>query len=198
MIVQYMAFALFAFAAILGGLGVITAKNPVYSILLMVWTFFSVAGLFILQGAEFLGFLLMIVYVGAIAVLFLFIVMMMNIDYVQMRQGFAKNLPLGIGIGVILMLELFMAIFAHKDKLSQAGKPFAENNLEVLGSLLYTQYVVMFLIAGVVLLVALIGAITLTHRRRMDVKRQDPIKQAMVDPSERLSTVKVKSGEGLK
>lgn len=198
MVVQYMAFALFAFAAILGALGVITVKNPVYSILLMVWTFFSVAGLFILQGAEFLAFLLMIVYVGAIAVLFLFIVMMMNIDYVQMRQGFVKNLPLGIGVGVVLVLELFMAIFAHKDKLSKIGKPFEENNLEVLGGLLYTEYVVMFLIASVILLVALIGAITLTHRRRMDVKRQDPLKQAMTQPSDRVSIVKVKSGEGLK
>ncbi len=198
MVVQYMAFGLFALAAILGSLGVITAKNPVYSILLMVWTFFSAAGLFILQGAEFLAFLLIIVYVGAIAVLFLFIVMMMNINYVQMRQGFVKNLPLGIGVGVVLVLQLAAAIFAHKEQLTQPRGAFEENNLEMLGSLLYTDYVVMFIIASLILLVALIGAITLTHRRRPDIKRQDPVAQAMTDPSERVCVVDVKSGEGIK
>ncbi len=198
MFLQYSAFGLFAVATILGALGVISAKNPVASILLMVWTFFSAAGLFVLQGAEFLGFLLVIVYVGAIAVLFLFVVMMMNIDYVTLRQGFVKNIKWGILVGLALFAELFIIIFASREKLSNAQEIAAtEDNIKIIGERLYTDYAPMFFVAAVILLVALIGAITLTHRRRMDVKRQDAVAQAMVNPYDRLKTVKVESGKGI-
>ncbi len=198
MFLQYSAFALFAFAIIAGALGVISARNPVASILFMVWTFFSAAGLFILQGAEFLAFLLIIVYVGAIAVLFLFIVMMMNIDYVTLRQGFVKNIKWGIGVGVILFAELFMIIFASRDKISEAAPIVqGESNIHIIGNRLYTEYMPMFFTAAVILLVALIGTVTLTHRRRGDVKRQDLVAQAMVKPEDRVKTVKVESGKGI-
>ncbi len=198
MFLQYAAFWLFAVALIAGALGVISAKNPIASILLLVWTFFSAAGLFILQGAEFLGFLLIIVYVGAIAVLFLFVVMMMNIDYVTLRQGFAKNIKWGAVVGVALFAELFIIIFATKDKLSKAQDILpSEDNIKIIGERLYTDYMLMFLTAGVILLVALIGAITLTHRRRSDVKRQDAVAQAMVRAEDRVKTVKVESGKGI-
>ncbi len=198
MFLQYAAFWLFAIAIIAGALGVISVRNPVASILLLVWTFFSAAGLFILQGAEFLGFLLVIVYVGAIAVLFLFVVMMMNIDYVTLRQGFVKNIKWGIAVGLALFIELLIIIFASKDRLSKAQEiPAGEDNIRMIGERLYTDYMLMFLTAGVILLVALIGAITLTHRRRGDVKRQDAIAQAMVQPEDRLKTVKVEIGKGI-
>lgn len=198
MFLQYSAFWLFAFAIIAGALGVISARNPVASVLLLVWTFFSAAGLFILQGAEFLGFLLVIVYVGAIAVLFLFVVMMMNIDYVTLRQGFVKNIKWGIAVGAVLFAELLIIILAAKDKLSKAA-PIAEgeSNIHIIGDRLYTEYMPMFLTAAVILLVALIGAITLTHRRRPDVKRQDAVAQAMVQAEDRVRTVKVESGKGI-
>ncbi len=198
MFLQYAAFWLFAIAIIAGALGVISVRNPIASILLLVWTFFSAAGLFILQGAEFLGFLLVIVYVGAIAVLFLFVVMMMNIDYVTLRQGFVKNIKWGIAVGLALFIELLIIIFASKDRLSKAQEiPAGEDNIRMIGERLYTDYMLMFLTAGVILLVALIGAITLTHRRRGDVKRQDAIAQAMVQPEDRLKTVKVEIGKGI-
>ncbi|MFV0430765.1 MAG: NADH-quinone oxidoreductase subunit J [Alphaproteobacteria bacterium] len=198
MFIQAFAFYLFAIAAILGALGVISAKNPVISVLLMVWTFFSAAGLFIIQGAEFLGFLLVIVYVGAIAVLFLFIVMMLNIDYVQLREGFVKNIKWGILVGIGLAAELITVIFASRDQLKMAKDiPAGEDNIVVIGSLLYNEYMIAFWIAGVVLLVALVGAVMLTHRRRADVKRQDPVEQAMVQPEDRLVKVKAESGKGI-
>ncbi len=198
MFLQYAAFWLFSAALIAGALGVISAKNPVASILLLVWTFFSAAGLFILQGAEFLGFLLIIVYVGAIAVLFLFVVMMMNIDYVTFRQGFVKNIKWGVAVGLALFLELLIIIFATKDKLLKAQDiPQGEDNIKIIGERLYTDYMLMFFTAGVILLVAIIGAITLTHRRRNDVKRQDAVAQAMVQAEDRLKTVKVESGKGI-
>lgn len=198
MFIQAFAFCLFAVAAIVGAIGVISAKNPVASVLLMVWTFFSAAGLFILQGAEYLGFLLVIVYVGAIAVLFLFIVMMLNIDYVELREGFVKNIKWGVLVGVGLAAELITIIFASKGQLMTAKDiPAGEENIVVIGSLLYNDYMLAFWIAGVILLVALVGAVTLTHRRRADVKRQDLVVQAMVQPEDRIRTVKVESGKGI-
>lgn len=198
MFIQAFAFCLFAVAAIFGAVGVISAKNPVASVLLMVWTFFSAAGLFILQGAEYLGFLLVIVYVGAIAVLFLFIVMMLNIDYVELREGFIKNIKWGVLVGVGLAAELITIIFASKGQLMHAKDiPLGEENIVIIGSLLYNDYMLAFWLSGVILLVALVGAVTLTHRRRADVKRQDLVVQAMTQPEDRLRTVKVESGKGI-
>ena len=178
------AFYLFAAVVVISALLTITARNPVHSVLWLILAFFNAAGLMVLCGAEFIAMLLVIVYVGAVAVLFLFVVMMLNIDFSEMRQGFTKYLPFGLLIAGVLIAETLIAGQAWSAggiALSNRAAPSAANvaNIEQLGLLIYTRYLFIFEAAGLVLLVALIGAIVLTHRERGGVKAQRPGRQVM-------------------
>lgn len=201
-IIPTVLFYTFSCVMIFASIMVVSSKNPVHSVLFLILSFFNSAGLFILLGAEFIAMLMVIVYVGAVAVLFLFVVMMLDVDYAQMRAGFAKNLPLGIFISVILLAELVMiiqlSVGSDKQK-SLATSPIPENvaNTESLGQILYTQYAYSFQIAGLVLLVAMIGAITLTLRTREGVKKQNVASQIDRHRSKTLKVVKVESGKGI-
>jgi NADH-quinone oxidoreductase subunit J len=179
MIVASLAFYLFAFIAIASAVMVISARNPVHSVLFLILAFFNSAGLFILLGAEFLAMILVVVYVGAVAVLFMFVVMMLDINFVELRQGFLQYLPIGALIGLILLVELLAVLtgwtLAPGASTSiVAPQPSFEHvtNTHALGQIIYTQYIYLFQAAGVVLLVAMIGAIVLTHRSRENVRRQ--------------------------
>lgn len=173
------AFYLFAVVLIASAVLVITAKNPVHSVLWLIVAFFNAAGLFILLGAEFLAMLLIIVYVGAVAVLFLFVVMMLDIDFATLRVGFWKNLPLGLAVSGVILAEMVLAVGSWVPAAGVAmgarpgGPPEGMSNTQWIGSVLYTDYLFVFQAAGLVLLVAMIGAIVLTHRVRVGVKRQD-------------------------
>ena len=179
MIVQALAFYLFAAIAVASGVMVISARNPVHSVLFLILAFFNAAALFVLMGAEFLAMILVIVYVGAVAVLFLFVVMMLDINFVELRQGFLQYLPVGSTIGLILLIELILVVDAWV-ALPEAGSviaapapPAAEiTNTDALGRLIYTDYVYLFQAAGMILLVAMVSAIVLTLRVRQDVRRQ--------------------------
>jgi len=178
-IVQALAFYLLAAVTVAAAVMVISARNPVHSVLFLILSFFSSGGLFVLMGAEFLAMILVIVYVGAVAVLFLFVVMMLNINFVRLREGFLQYLPLGMLIGLIMLVELLMLLGAWHfgpEITAQAASPAPAisevSNTHALGHLLYTKYVYIFQAAGMVLLVAMIGAIVLTHRRRDGVQRQ--------------------------
>ena len=179
MIVQALAFYLFAAIAVASGVMVISARNPVHSVLFLILAFFNAAALFVLMGAEFLAMILVIVYVGAVAVLFLFVVMMLDINFVELRQGFLQYLPVGGTIGLILLIELILVVGAWV-ALPEAGSviaapapPAAEiTNTDALGRLIYTDYVYLFQAAGMILLVAMVSAIVLTLRVRQDVRRQ--------------------------
>ena len=180
MIIQAIAFWIFAVVAVISGILVVANRNPVYSVLFLILTFFNAAGLFVLMGAEFLAMMLVVVYVGAVAVLFLFVVMMLDINFVALRQGFVRYLPIGAIIGVILIAELififggWVAPAPTAAGILAAPTPALEqaSNTQALGQLLYTQYFYLFQAAGMILLVAMIGAIVLTHRERVGVKRQ--------------------------
>lgn len=193
----------FAGILLLAGFGVIMSKNPAHSILCMILAFFNAAALFILMGAEFLGLLLVMVYVGAIAVMFLFVLMTIDIDFAELKTGFAKYAPLGLFIGAVLALEMIFAIkgglFSGMRSLQDtAAMSGAEvSNIEQIGAIMFTQYMLPFLSVSVVLLIAMIGAICLTHRKRKDVKRQDINKQLARTPADALKVVSVKSGQGL-
>jgi NADH-quinone oxidoreductase subunit J len=182
MIVQAIAFYLFAAVAIAAGAMVVTARNPVHSVLFLILAFFNAAGLFLLMGAEFLAMTMVIVYVGAVAVLFLFVVMMLDINFVELRQGFLHYLPIGALVGIVLLAELALVfgawIVAPGAQLRSAA-PTASHvtNTEALGRLLYTDYIYLFQAAGIVLLVAMIGAIVLTLRHRVGVRRQNVAEQ---------------------
>ena len=179
MIVQALAFYLFAAIAVASGVMVISARNPVHSVLFLILAFFNAAALFVLMGAEFLAMILVIVYVGAVAVLFLFVVMMLDINFVELRQGVLQHLPVGGTIGLILLIELILVVGAWV-ALPEAGSviaapapPAAEiTNTDALGRLIYTDYVYLFQAAGMILLVAMVSAIVLTLRVRQDVRRQ--------------------------
>lgn len=172
-------FYLFATVLIASAVLVITSKNPVHSVLWLIVSFFNAGGLFILLGAEFLAMLLIIVYVGAVAVLFLFVVMMLDIDFATLRQGFLKNLPLGIAVSAVILAEMLLALGNWQPAANVAmaatpgGPPAGMSNTQWIGSVLYTDYLFVFQAAGLVLLVAMIGAIVLTHRARVGVRRQD-------------------------
>jgi NADH-quinone oxidoreductase subunit J len=179
MILQAASFYLFSAVAIAAALMVIAARNPVHSVLFLILTFFNAAALFILLGAEFLAMILVVVYVGAVAVLFLFVVMMLDINFVEMRQGFLQYLPIGALIGVILLVELVLALgawVAAPAAASYAQSPTpnigAVSNTHALGMVLYTRYVFIFQAAGLILLVSMVGAIVLTLRAREGVRRQ--------------------------
>src|SRR5262245_54475868 len=173
-------FYLFAVITVMSGLMVITVRNPVHAVLFLILAFFNAAGLFVLMGAEFLAMILVIVYVGAVAVLFLFVVMMLDVDFAELRGGFTTFLPVGGLIGAVLLGELLLAVTAWtlapqasslvRDKIPPAGQV---TNTEAIGQVLYTKYVYFFELSGLVLLVAMIGAIVLTLRHRVGVKRQN-------------------------
>ncbi len=205
------AFYLFAFAAIASGLMVIASKNPVHSVLFLISAFISAAGLFVLMGAEYLAMVLVVVYVGAVAVLFLFVVMMLDVDFVEMKQGFLQYLPLGGALAVVIIFELVMVVavwaFPSDAELARAhpapkaaevvADPNGPTNIEALGLILYTDYVHYFQIAGMVLLVAMIGAIILTFRSREGIKKQDVAKQVGRKREEGYELVDIKPGQGL-
>jgi len=179
-------FYAFAFVVLTAGLFVVISRNPVHSVLWLILAFLSSAGLFVMLGAEFVAMLLVIVYVGAVAVLFLFVVMMLDIDFASMRAGFIRNLPLGVAVAVILLAELLLVVGAYGAGGIDIGTadgsratPLGLSNIEALGALLYSEYILLFEIAGIILLVAMIGAIVLTFqppkpgaRGRQDVGRQ--------------------------
>src|SRR5882757_11375061 len=201
MVIQALAFYLFAIVAMASGVMVISARNPVHSVLFLILAFFNAAGLFVLLGAEFLAMILVIVYVGAVAVLFLFVVMMLDVNFVELRRGALQYLPVGALIGCILFVELVAVIGYWILAPSVAGGAGAApmvagvGNTQALGALLYTRYVFAFQAAGLVLLVAMIGAIVLTLRAREGVRRQDISAQLYRTRAASVEIVKVKIGE---
>jgi NADH-quinone oxidoreductase subunit J len=202
MIVQALAFYVFAFVTVVSGVAVISARNPVHSVLFLILAFFNAAGLFVLQGAEFLAMILIIVYVGAVAVLFLFVVMMLDIDFAELRRGFLRYLPIGGLIGLVFLGELLIILGGWV--LSPAAKsavaapaPVSVSNTQALGELIYTHYIYLFQAAGIILLVAMIGAIVLTHRRRGGVRRQNIADQIARRAEDTVEVRKVEVGKGL-
>jgi NADH-quinone oxidoreductase subunit J len=204
MILQTIAFYLFALVCVASGVMVVSARNPVHSVLFLILAFFNAAGLFVLMGAEFLAMILVIVYVGAVAVLFLFVVMMLDINFIELRRGALQYLPVGLVIGLILLAELLFVIGAwvigpEAAAARAAATPaIAEvNNTAALGRILYTQYLYLFEVSGMVLLVAMVGAIVLTLRHREGVRRQKISVQNERQRARTLEIVKVHSGEGV-
>jgi NADH-quinone oxidoreductase subunit J len=204
MIIQAIAFYLFAFVAVASGVMVIGSRNPVHSVLFLILAFFNAAGLFVLLGAEFLAMILVIVYVGAVAVLFLFVVMMLDINFVELRQGFLQYLPIGALIGLVLLLELVLVFGARElapQLVATASAPMPLpsqiSNTAALGALLYTRYVYPFQAAGAILLVAMVGAIVLTHRSRDGVRKQRIAVQVSRRREDSVEIVKVRPREGV-
>ena len=201
---QALFFYLFAFVAVASAFMVIWARNPVHSVLFLILTFVNAAGLFLLTGAEFLAMILLVVYVGAVAVLFLFVVMMLDIDFTKLRAGVLEYAPIGTLIGLILAAVLIIVIGGSTlapniaKTVAMPMRPLTERtNTAALGDVLYTHYVFFFQIAGLVLLVAMIGAIVLTLRHRTNIKRQDIATQVARTPETAVKVVKVKPGQGL-
>ena len=195
-------FYLFAALLLISALLVITVRNPVHAVFFLILAFFNGAGLFLLAGAEFLAMSLVIVYVGAVMVLFLFIVMMLDVDYAELRAGMAEYLPVGLFVGLVLLAELMFVFSAwvlapQAPKLRMAPAPADATNTEALGRILYTDYVYFFEMAGLMLLVAMIGAIMLGLHHRADVRRQDPAAQSARRREEGVALVDVRPGEGL-
>jgi NADH-quinone oxidoreductase subunit J len=201
MILQAIFFYLFAGVCIASAIMVIAARNPVHSVLFLILAFVNAAGLFVLMGAEFLAMILIVVYVGAVAVLFLFVVMMLDVDFAELRQGFLNYLPIGATVGIILLIELIFGVIGYVitpvPKVVTA--PIASNitNTQALGLVLYTRYVYFFEAAGMILLVAMIGAIVMTLSHKADVKRQNVGEQLARRRASAIEVVKVKSGQGL-
>ncbi len=195
-------FYVLAIVTVAAAVMVIAARNPVHSVLFLILAFFNSAGLFLLTGAEFLAMALVVVYVGAVAVLFLFVVMMLDINFVQLREGFLQYLPVGVLVGVILLAELVLVLgtqaFAPGETAATAAAvPAQLTNTEALGRLLYTEYFYLFQAAGMVLLIAMIGAITLTLRHRPDARRQDIAAQVHRRREETLEVRKVRPRTGI-
>ncbi|HEX4742931.1 MAG TPA: NADH-quinone oxidoreductase subunit J [Caulobacteraceae bacterium] len=203
MVLQAYAFYVLAAVTLLAGLAVIFARNPVHSVLFLITAFFSTAGLFVMLGAEFLAMILVVVYVGAVAVLFLFVVMMLDVDFAELRQGFVKYLPLGIVVAAILTGEMILvaASVAHSGAAGASTGPMthvgAFSNAEAIGRVLYTDYLYFFQTAGMVLLVAMIGAIVLTLKHKTNVRRQNIADQTARTPGSGMRIVTIKSGEGI-
>ncbi|MFP5330490.1 MAG: NADH-quinone oxidoreductase subunit J [Alphaproteobacteria bacterium] len=198
--IALIAFYLFATLTIASAVAVIFARNPVHSVLWLILAFFNAAGLMLIAGAEFIALLLVIVYVGAVAVLFLFVVMMLNIDFATLRSGFTKNMPFGIILALVLLAEMIFAISAWKagPGISGGAPPEASApNIVALGELLYSRYLLPFEIAGLVLLVAMVGAIVLTHRSRGDVRGQDVTKQIRRRPKDAVKLANPPVGKGV-
>lgn len=203
MIIYTLSFYLFSSVAVLSALMVISAKNPVHSVLFLILSFVNTSGLFVLLGAEFLAMILVVVYVGAVAVLFLFVVMMLDINFIKLRKGFLQYLPFGALLGIVLIAELGILFLT---------KSFSQNNLiiylkfpaiteientKMLGSVLYTKYFFLFQISGLILLVAMIGSITLTLRYKNKSKKQIIYNQNNLDTSQAIIKKKIKLGEGI-
>jgi NADH-quinone oxidoreductase subunit J len=204
MALQAIAFYLLAATTVGAGFAVVSARNPVHSVLFLIMSFFSAAGLFVLMGAEFLAMLLVVVYVGAVAVLFLFVVMMLDVDFAALRQGFARYLPLGGLVAGILVFELIFADAtvatkgaAHLNNTPMASGGASVTNAEAIGRVLYTDYIYFFQAAGMVLLVAMIGAIVLTLRHKPHVKRQVVADQVLRSPKTGMRVVSLKPGQGI-
>ena len=202
MTVATIAFYLFSISAIVGGLFTVISRNPVHSVLWLILSFLSAAGLFVLLGAEFVAMLLIIVYVGAVAVLFLFVVMMLDVDFAELKAEMARYLPLGLLIGLVILGQLGIAAGVWGFSEGAEGRLAAPINGDVentraLGLLIYDQYFLLFQASGLILLVAMIGAIVLTLRHRKDVKRQDVLQQMYRDPAKAMELKDVKPGQGL-
>ncbi|MCF3972424.1 NADH-quinone oxidoreductase subunit J [Paracoccus salsus] len=196
------AFYLFAISVCIAGFMVVLARNPVHSVLWLILAFLSAAGLFVLLGAEFVAMLLVIVYVGAVAVLFLFVVMMLDVDFAELKGEFARYLPLGGLIALVLLAQLAIGFGAWQtsdqaEALRAAPITDAAQNTNMIGLVLYDRYILPFQLAGLILLVAMIGAITLTMRHRRDIKRQDVVAQMHRDPAKAMELRDVKPGQGL-
>ena len=192
-------FYVLAFVAVAAAFMVVAARNPVHSVMYLILTFFSAAGLFILMGAEFLALLLVMVYVGAVAVLFLFVVMMLDVDFVEMKQGFLSYLPAGATVAIILLIEMILvgASYASKSPSVVIDRSNEKSNLEAFGEVLYTDYAGVFEAAGFVLLVAMIGAIVLTLRSREGVRKQNPMKQMARTREDGVELVDIAPGQGI-
>jgi NADH-quinone oxidoreductase subunit J len=204
MIVASLFFYLFAAVCVGSGFMVIAARNPVHSVLFLILAFVNAAGLFVLMGAEFLAMILVVVYVGAVAVLFLFVVMMLDVDFAELRQGFLNYLPIGALVGIVFLVELLLvvavwAIGTHvPGAITAPIPPVAQiSNTEAIGLVLYTRYIYYFEAAGVVLLVAMIGAIVLTLHHKAGVKRQRAADQIGRTRAEAVEIRKVRTGEGI-
>jgi NADH-quinone oxidoreductase subunit J len=202
MSVAVMSFYLFAISTLVGGLFTVISRNPVHSVLWLILAFISSAGLFVLLGAEFVAMLLIIVYVGAVAVLFLFVVMMLDVDFAELKAEMAKYMPLALLIGIILMMQLGLAfgnwqVSEGAEAALRAPTPEGVENTAALGLILYDQYFLLFQLSGLILLVAMVGAIILTLRHRADVKRQDVLAQMYRDPAKAMELKDVKPGQGL-
>jgi len=203
MIIFTLAFYLFSSVAVLSALMVISAKNPVHSVLFLILSFVNASGLFVLLGAEFLAMILVVVYVGAVAVLFLFVVMMLDINFIKLREGFLQYLPFGALLGIVLIVELGILFltksFSQNNLIVYSKFPaIAEiENTKMLGSVLYTKYFFLFQISGLILLVAMIGSITLTLRYKNTSKKQIIYNQNNLDTSQAIIKKKIKLGEGI-
>jgi NADH-quinone oxidoreductase subunit J len=196
------AFYMFAVITVLSGLMVTLSRNPVHSVLWLILAFLSTSGLFVLLGAEFVAMLLVIVYVGAVAVLFLFVVMMLDIDFAALKGEMARAMPLGLLIGVVLLMQVAIGVGVWTvadgaEGLRQAVAPTEIENTRALGLLIYDKYFLLFQLAGLILLVAMIGAILLTLRHRKDIKRQNVLQQMWRDPAKAMELKDVKPGQGL-
>jgi NADH-quinone oxidoreductase subunit J len=199
-LIEAIAFYLFATLTIAPAIAVIFARNPVHSVLWLILAFFNAAGLMLLVGAEFIAMLLVIVYVGAVAVLFLFVVMMLDIDFAQLRSGFTRNLPFGIIVALVLLAEIIVAVSAWQAGPTVNGGHVAatvQPNIVALGALLYSRYLFAFEIAGLILLVAMIGAIVLTHRQRGDTRGQRVSRQIARRPEDATKNINPGVGEGM-
>ena len=203
MVLYSITFYLFSSVAVLSALMVISAKNPVHSVLFLILSFVNASGLFVLLGAEFLAMILVVVYVGAVAVLFLFVVMMLDINYIKLREGFLQYLPFGALLGIVLVIELGILYLTDTTSNINNSNTLLEpkihevENTKMIGEILYTKYFYLFQICGLILLVAMIGSITLTLRDKGGVKRQDIDKQNSVDAINAIEKKKVKLGGGI-
>ena len=202
--IQVVSFYIFAAILIASAAMVIFARNPVHSVLWLIVAFFNAAGLMVLVGAEFIAMLLVIVYVGAVAVLFLFVVMMLDIDFAELKGEMARTMPLAMLIGIIILMELSLGVGAWVQaegamSLRDAVAPPADQveNTRALGLIIYDKYILLFQLSGLILLVAMIGAILLTMRHRKDVKRQNVLHQMWRDPAKAMELKDVKPGQGL-
>ena len=200
--IQVFAFYLFAAIVVASAVMVIMARHPVHSVLWLIMAFFNAAALMVLVGAEFLAMLLVIVYVGAVAVLFLFVVMMLDVDFAALKAEMAQYMPLALLIGLVILMQFVMAYgsweSAHSaSELLAQPTPADKHNTEALGLIIYDQYFLLFQLSGLILLVAMIGAIMLTLRHRQDVKRQDVLAQMYRDPAKAMELKDVKPGQGL-
>ena len=196
--IETLFFYVFAGVTCLAGLMVVSSRNPVHSVLFLILAFFNSAGLFVLLRAEFLAMLLVVVYVGAVAVLFLFVVMMLDINFAELRDGFQQYMPLGLGVGGLLLAEILFVFFNHEELPENVIISSDVGNTRALGRVLYTDYIYLFQVAGLILLVAMIGAITLTLRRRENVRKQSISIQNDRTREETIQVVRVSNRIGVR